>query len=156
MKNWAVLIIGFLFISFSYADFYGKVVRVIDGDTIIVLKDRKQIRVRLYGIDAPESRQAYGKRAKQFLSSKIAGKQVKIVDKGNDVYKRLLGYVIYNNININGLMVSEGYAWAYAYKNRYIVPSFKTAQDQAKRNRKGLWRDKNPINPYQFRKMNRK
>lgn len=155
MKNWILSVLLLLLTLPAYADFYGKVVRVTDGDTIIVLKDKKQIRVRLYGIDAPESKQAFGNKSRQYLANIIAGKQVKIVDKGNDIYKRLLGYVIYNNQNVNELMVANGYAWAYSYRNQYAVPKFKTLENRARSQRKGLWIDKHPINPYQFRKKNK-
>ena len=52
----------------------GKVIKVSDGDTITVLQDKRQIKVRLYGIDAPELKQPYGKKSKQFLSNLITGK----------------------------------------------------------------------------------
>ena len=69
----------------------GKVVRVTDGDTITVLQDRQQYKIRLYGIDAPEKRQNFGNKAKQFLSDKIAGKVVTVVVVDKDRYGRSVG-----------------------------------------------------------------
>ena len=73
--------------------FTGKVVGVTDGDTITVLHDRQPYKIRLEGIDAPESGQAFGTKAKQVLSAKIFGKEVKVVWKSRDRYKRILGHI---------------------------------------------------------------
>src|SRR5437763_16196441 len=71
--------------------FTGKVVKVTDGDTIHVLLDREMHKIRLLHIDAPESKQAFGTKAKQTLSEKVFGKEGKIVWKARDRYKRILG-----------------------------------------------------------------
>lgn len=64
-----------------------KVVSVHDGDTITILQDKTQIKIRLYGIDAPEKKQDYGQRSKQSLASLIAGQVVEVEPKGKDRYK---------------------------------------------------------------------
>ena len=80
----------------------GKVIKVADGDTITILTDkRKQIKRRLHGIDAPEKKQAYGEKSREFLSSLIAGKIVNIKEKHTDRYGRTVGVVYYNNTDIN-------------------------------------------------------
>ncbi len=71
--------------SFLYA-FEGKVVSVSDGDTITVLHDRTQIKVRLYGIDTPEKRQAFGNKAKQFTSDQVFGKTVEVINNPNILF----------------------------------------------------------------------
>jgi micrococcal nuclease len=71
--------------------FMGKVVKVTDGDTIHVLLDRETHKIRLLHMDAPESKQAFGTKAKQALSDKVFGKEVKVVWKARDRYKRILG-----------------------------------------------------------------
>lgn len=74
-----LLLCAFPVLSFAAESFDGNVVSVADGDTITVLTDQKrQIKVRLYGIDCPESRQAYGSRAKQFTSGKVFGQRVHV------------------------------------------------------------------------------
>ena len=69
----------------------GKVVGVADGDTITVLQDRTQYKIRLYGIDCPESGQDFGNRAKQFVSEMVFGQQVQVVQKDMDRYGWLVG-----------------------------------------------------------------
>ena len=72
----------------------GKVISVTDGDTIKILTSkRQQIKVRLYGIDAPEKKQPYGTAAKRYLADLITGKTVQIEGRGKDRYKRVLGIV---------------------------------------------------------------
>lgn len=152
-------IFSVLFISLIlpvHADIRGKVVKVIDGDTIDILTSQKQkIRIRLLDIDAPESRQAYGNASKKYLASLIAGNTVSVKEKGKDVYKRTLGTIIYNNVNINAKMVENGYAWAYRYKGKANSKKMVELESIAKQNRRGLWKDKKPIAPWDFRYQNR-
>lgn len=91
----------------------GKVISTHDGDTITILQNKEQTKVRLYGIDAPEKKQDYGQRSKQFLASLIAGQVVEVEPKGKDRYKRTLGIIYYKGQDINAQMVLNGYAWAY-------------------------------------------
>ena len=63
-----------LLLPLSLFAFPVKVVKISDGDTITVLNGKEQTKVRLYGIDAPELKQPYGKKSKQFLANLIAGK----------------------------------------------------------------------------------
>src|SRR5688500_13170545 len=75
------------------ADFGGKVIGVLDGDTIDVLREKKTERIRLYGIDCPEKGQAFGQKAKQATSSLVFGKEVRIESHGRDKHRRTLGTV---------------------------------------------------------------
>lgn len=131
----------------------GKIVKVSDGDTVILLdKENNQHKIRLHGIDAPEKGQDYGNRSKQYLSSLIAGKQVNVDVKGKDMYKRLLGVVYLGEKNINAEMIQAGYAWRYKYsKDKYYIK----LQNEAQVSKRGLWQGKNPINPWQWRKNKR-
>jgi endonuclease YncB( thermonuclease family) len=129
--------------------FTGKVVGVTDGDTITVLHDRQPHKIRLEGIDAPESGQAFGTKAKQVLSAKIFDKEVKIVWRSRDKYKRILGHVYDGEKNINLEMVKEGYAWHYV---RYSKDAeLAKAEREAKEAKRGLWADAKPIPPWEFR-----
>ena len=88
-----------LFVTTTLADdppmpFTGKVVKVTDGDTIHVLLDKETHKIRLLHIDAPESKQAFGTKATQALGEKIFGKDVKVVWKERDRYKRILGDIL--------------------------------------------------------------
>lgn len=137
------------------ADYKAQVIKVIDGDTIEVKYHSKSIRIRLYAIDAPERGQAYGQKARRYLADLIAGKIVQVENRGTDIYHRQLAYIYYHNKSINELMVANGFAWAYTYQGRATNPDYQTLQARAKRARLGLWADKNPLNPRDFRQRNR-
>jgi endonuclease YncB( thermonuclease family) len=136
-------------VSFG-ADLSGEVVGVHDGDTITVLTVHKRsVKVRLYGIDAPESNQPYGSKAKQRLSELVFGKRVRVETHGTDRYRRTLGVVYLNDKDINAQMVSEGLAWAYVrYSSRYVPQ-----QEEAKSARRNIWSQKNPTPPWEFRRV---
>lgn len=128
----------------------GKIVKVQDGDTVTLLDSvNTQYKIRLYGIDAPEKGQPHGDKSKEYISSLIAGKEVIVDVKGTDQYKRILGVVYLGDTNINAEMIRAGYAWNYKYsKDKYYIK----LQEKAKAENKGLWNDKNAIDPWQWRK----
>lgn len=128
--------------------FPAKVIKISDGDTITVLSGKEQTKVRLYGIDAPEKKQDYGQRSKQFLASLIAGQVVEVEPKGKDRYKRTLGIIYYKGQDINAQMVLNGYAWAYVKYSRMYVDQEKLARE----NKRGLWQSSNPTPPWVWRK----
>jgi micrococcal nuclease len=83
------------------ADFKAEVIRVLDGDTIEVLHEKKPERIRLYGIDCPEKGQAFGEKAKQTTSALVFGKDVRIESHGRDKHRRTLGTVFHGDLNVN-------------------------------------------------------
>jgi len=92
----------------------GRVDRVIDGDTIDILDSAStRFRIRLDGIDAPESNQQYGKESTKKLSVLTLGKDVRILSSGRDRYGRFIGRIYINNVDINLEMVKNGCAWHY-------------------------------------------
>nr|DAJ63940.1 MAG TPA: nuclease-like protein [Caudoviricetes sp.] len=141
----AIIILCYL----SLLAYPAKVIKISDGDTITILtQQRKQIKVRFYGIDAPELKQPYGKKSKQFLANLIAGKVVEVEENGKDRYKRTIGTIYLNGADINAQMVANGYAWAY----RKFSKKYTAQESQAKKQRLGLWRDKEPIPPWEWRR----
>lgn len=132
----------------------GKIVRVSDGDTVVLLDSTNtQHKIRLDEIDAPESGQDFGNRSKQYLSSLIAGKIVVVEYTKKDMYKRILGTIYYDGKNINEEMVRAGMAWRYKYSKSERLLEL---QNEAKANKVGLWSMKNPIDPWQYRKDKKK
>ena len=128
----------------------GKVVGVTDGDMIKILTSEwQQIKVRLYGIDAPEKKQPYGTVAKRYLSDLIVGKTVQREELGKDRYKRVLGIVYLGDKDVNEILVLNGYAWAFTKYSKI----YESQEWQARSNALGLWRDKNPIKPEIWRKV---
>ena len=132
---------------FSY-----KVVKVNDGDTITIMMNGEKQKIRLYGIDTPEINQSFGTEAKQFLSDQILNREVEIEVKDADRYKRLVAVVYLNDISMNELLLKEGWAWWYEdyAKKEY---KYKELQEEAQRRKRGMWRNKGNIPPWEFRKM---
>jgi len=133
--------------------FAGKVVSVADGDTITVLEDKRPVRIRLYGIDCPEKRQAFGKKAKQFTSEKCFGKKVEILVMDKDRYGRLVANVILpDGSNLNKQLVPSGFAWHYKKYAPDDLDLF-VSQEYARKEKLGLWADPNsPVPPWEWRK----
>ena len=150
MKPLFLLSLLLLSLAVFSAEIKGKVVAVSDGDTITVLDemDKGNFKIRLDKIDAPEKKQPFGSKAKQFLSSLIFGKQVTVRFKAVDRYGRIVGVVYCDEVEINLLMVQNGYAWHYSHYDK--TPAYINAEKLARANKKGLWADHAPVNPYKF------
>jgi endonuclease YncB( thermonuclease family) len=144
----------------------GRVVAVIDGDTIDILNgDKKTIRIRLNGIDAPERDQPFGNNAKQYLSREISGKIVRVVKRDVDPSGSTIGDVYLSanvaysnpaNVNLpdmflNRELVSRGLAWhdRQSSDDQRLTDD----EDRAKAKGLGLWSDPRRIAPWKWRKM---
>ena len=131
--------------------FQAKVVGIKDGDTFKVLYNNSEITIRLNHIDCPEKNQPYGKNAKWKASELCFGKIVKIVSNGKkDRYKRLIAEVYFNNININKELVKNGLAWHFKKYSSDV--EYAKIERQARKSKVGLWKEKNPIAPRDWRK----
>lgn len=133
------LLIVLLFAQAAVAEeITGRVVGISDGDTVTVLTDTKrQVRVRLAGIDTPESRQPYGSRARQALSDLVFGKRVRVVVQDADRYGRTVGRVYAGTLDVNAEMVRQGAAWVYRQYSR--DPALLPLEAEARAARRGLW-----------------
>lgn len=141
-------------------EIHGRVVAVADGDTLTVLdRSNRQHRVRLANIDAPESHQAFGQKAKKGLSDACfaASARVVVVDMDTQ-YNRVVGDVFCARdggatVHANREQVRQGLAWAYT---RYLRdPAIAPLQAQAQGQRMGLWSDAHPVPPWEFRRENK-
>lgn len=128
----------------------GRVVAVHDGDTVTLLtEDTTTLRIRLDGIDAPESDQPFGKASKKSLSDLVFGKTVRVVTSGIDPYGRTLGHIYAGEVWANLAQVEQGMAWQYThYSNDGRLHS---AEAHARAAHLGLWQDKKPIPPWDWR-----
>ncbi len=129
-----------------------KVIGVKDGDTVELLMNGKPHVVRLSNIDCPEKKQPFGNNAKQFVSDLCFGKMVRMSTDGKkDRNKRLIAEIILKNgKNINKELVKNGLAWHF--KKYSKDNSYDTLEKQARKLKLGLWKDKNPIAPWDWRK----
>ncbi|MBB4036549.1 endonuclease YncB(thermonuclease family) [Dysgonomonas hofstadii] len=149
--RYIIILLSFLSISlYSQNTIRGKVVKISDGDTV-VLRDstNTQHRIRLDGIDCPERGQAFGNVATNFTRGICAGKDIIVDIIGYDRYKRILGVVWVEDVNLNEELLKAGLAWRYKYNKS---EEYHRLEQEARKNRKGLWVDKEPIAPWDFRK----
>lgn len=142
------------------------VTEVVDGDTVDVLYNGREERIRLIGIDTPEVHvendpaefegvpeneegeqclKKWGKNASNYVKKRIDGKNANLqynLENRNperDSYGRILGEIFYNNSSINRQLVLQGYARSYSAEGPFIAE-----EDQAQENQKGLWKCRNP------------
>ena len=156
MKKTILILFTFMPLILFAQVLTGRVVKIADGDTFtLLLNGQEQVKIRLDGIDAPEKGQAYGNKAKEYLSGMIWCEPVTVTVKSKDRYGRFIGKVSTPPISdVNLEMIRAGYAWQYLDYNKDKL--YTSAENQARTNKRGLWQDKNPIRPQDYRRMKRK
>lgn len=131
------------------------IVSVSDGDTLTARcgapGSYEQVKIRLGGIDAPESRQPYGQRSRQHLSALCYKVKAKIAPKGTDRYKRTIADVECRDKDAGTEQIRAGMAWVYwnddkGYQHLYPL------QDKAAEDGEGLWHPGNAVAPWAWRK----
>lgn len=160
-----LLIIGSLLLLCAADACAGRIIEglvraVYDGDTIqLATREDSRLKVRLYGIDAPETRkpdmpgQPFGEIAKRTLMYKVMGRRVSAEIVDVDQYQRAVAVIRYNGRDVNREMVAEGYAWAYRqYLQGPYASEYLGAEERARSRHIGLWRDANPLPPWEFRR----
>ena len=132
----------------------GDVVSVADGDTLTLrTRDGNERRVRLQGIDAPERTMPYANRSREALQEATSVGHVEVRFDDYDQYDRILGHVFVDDRYLNLELVREGWAWHYT---RYSDDEeLAAAELEARRERRGLWRDADPLPPWEFRRQQR-
>lgn len=131
----------------------GRVVGISDGDTLTILtEDKQQVRIRIFGIDAPEKKQPFGTRSRQALSALCYKANAVVLPNGKS-YDRIVGTVSCNGSDVSRFMVGSGMAWVY---ERYSKdPALLALQARAQKEKTGLWSDPNPVPPWEFRRQKR-
>jgi micrococcal nuclease len=124
--------------------------KVLDGDTIFIMKNEKEIKIKLDGVDCPEMGQDFGKAAKQFTSDLVLGKIVEVSIKGLDKFRTIVAYVLVENSDVSLELIKAGLAWNY---KRFSSddPIYTLAEKDARNSKIGLWSMANPIAPWDFR-----
>lgn len=145
-----------LVVSFSALaqTFSGKVTSVKDGDTIEMLVNGKPLRIRLFGIDCPERGQPFGTKAREYASSLCFNKTVKAVQQDKDQYGRVVAEVyLADGTSLNIKLVAAGFAWQYRQFSK--SPQVAAAEQTARKQKLGLWKDAHPVAPWDWRKQKR-
>ena len=136
------------------ADISGRIVRVLDGDTVEVLETGNRLtRIRLAGIDAPEKNQPFGQRSRKELTSMVAQRPVTITESETDRYGRLLGTVWLGMTDVNAEQIRKGLAWAYRYHGKPIRPDYAVLEAEARRQSTGLWSAPGQTEPWCWRSL---
>ncbi|MFH1729819.1 MAG: thermonuclease family protein [Pseudomonadota bacterium] len=166
-KSNLILIIIFLSISISLQASY-KVTKIIDGDTIECTDGNINFRVRLAGIDAPEKKTFWGRRAKIYLEELVKGKSVDIRQYLIGPYNRIIGDILLENENINYKILNNGYAEYYRYgcvdyelqknkkKYKYDIKPYIKLEKVARAKKFNIWLAKDYISPCEYRRMKKK
>ena len=159
-----------LALSAQAETFNAKVIVVMDGDTVMVLREGgseaagsppasplrglrngKKIKIRLANIDAPEKAQPFGKQARDSLQELVGKKQIQIDSRAVDQYGRTVGFIKVDGLNVNQEQVRRGMAWDYSHFHTDKI--YVGLQSDARRARRGLWAQPNPQAPWQWRKL---
>ena len=150
----STLLLLFLGLTVYSNELTGKVVHISAGDTITVLdQTRTSYKIRLYGIDAPESKQPFGNVSKKHLGGLLGGGTVRVEWKSKNKYGRIVGTVFVGDLNVNLKMLYDGMAWYF--KKYDHSKAFEDAEATAKKQRLGLWKNKTPVPPWEYRKTKR-
>jgi endonuclease YncB( thermonuclease family) len=144
-----------LFLSITVYSQSGKVVRVKDGDTVVVLDSlNNQTTIRLAEVDCPESSQPFGKVAKVFTSGQVAMKNVTYEIVTKDQYGRTVAKVFYNGKYLSEEIIKNGMGWQY--KRHSTSKKLAALEQLAKDNKIGLWSDKRAVAPWEYREMKKR
>lgn len=130
-----------------------RVIGIADGDTMTVLVDKKPVKLRLANIDAPEKKQPFGQRSKESLSAICWGKDATFEKQSIDRYGRTVAVVWCDGVEANRRQVVQGMAWVYRKYNKDLdLPVLEQAD---RLHRVGLWRDKEPTPPWEWRRVSK-
>lgn len=123
-----------------------------DGDTVTCLDtEGRRVKVRLVGIDAPELDQPKGRESRSALASKLSRGVVRVEGDARDQHGRLLGTLRVDDRDLNREMVAEGWAWAFTgFAEDHDLMA---AESAARRDRRGIWADSQPLPPRQWREL---
>jgi micrococcal nuclease len=148
-----ILILLITNFTFSQTTLTAKVVGIKDGDTVVVLDSlNNQITLRLAEVDCPEKSQPFGTKSKQFTSDQIYLKTIKYVVTDTDRYGRSIAMIYYDEDNkyLSAEIIKAGMGWHY--KRYSTSKELALIEENAKKNKIGLWIENNPIEPSEWRK----
>lgn len=132
-------------------EFTARVIVVLDGDTVLVRRAQRLVKIRLAGIDAPEKGQAFGDISSHALADMVKGKRVNIASQAVDQYGRIVANLGVDGLDVNAEQVRRGMAWEYS--NHHSNKALVALQDEARHAARGLWAQRDPVPPWRWRKL---
>ena len=145
--------LGLLVTPITCETIKGRVVGIMDGDTVRVLRGKTPFLVRLEHIDCPEKNQPYGQQALEVTSALCFLKNVTIVASKRDQYSRVLGVLYVNGTNLNKVLVKKGLAWWYRQYSK--DQTYGRLEARAQKKKKGIWSLNHPEPPWVYRKRSK-
>jgi len=138
----------------SAQSWHGYVIKVLDGDSLRVRRGGAVYEIRLYGIDTPEYKQSYWKKAKRFTKSRTYKKTVTIEPRDVDRYGRIVALVKSQGRLVNRELVRDGLAWVYPKYclEQPLCHEMKREETLARKELRGLWKEQNPLSPWQWKR----
>lgn len=142
--------------------FTGQVVLISDGDTITVALDpettrNQKVKIRLFGIDAPEKKQDHYLEAKNKLQTMLRNQTVKVETYDTDQYGRVVGRVFLGDKAVDLSLISEGLAWVYPrYCQKSFCKELEQEEEKARDQKIGLWQNPDPTPPWEWRRQKHK
>ena len=147
-----------LFFAVSASAWQGVVIKILDGDSLKIRHGNTIKEVRLYGIDAPEYKQPFGNKARRFLKRQVLKKTVIVEGKDIDRFGRVVALVSYRGELLNRKMVQHGLAWVYPKYCRMqsLCRKMKKDEKEARKAKRGLWRDSSSLPPWRWKRLHKK
>lgn len=122
-----------------------------DGDTVKIVDNLTEYKLRITDIDAPERNQTYGKKSRRALRQLCDNTNIQVIIKGVDKYQRHLGELICNQQDVSAYMLNNGHAW---FNKRYSNKAeLAQAEKHARIKKLGLWQDEKPMAPWVWRHL---
>ena len=162
-RGWALFLLCLAWAAASPAHaetMHGVVIVVVDGDTVLFKPDhahtsgRAFLKVRLAGIDAPETDQPYGDAATHELAARVLNRRVAVTSVATDVYGRTIAHIHVAGHEVGTELVQSGFAWAATRSRR--AAELTKAQRQARLDQRGLWQGAAPVPPWEWRRTHLK
>lgn len=152
MRLLLLLLVSVSFNVVHAEEFNARVIAVMDGDTVMVLRDNRKIKIRLANIDAPEKAQEFGMESRQALVNRVSQKMIHVNSQAMDSYGRMVAELSVDGRSVNEEQVRGGMAWEYSHFHRN--PHYLALQSEAQQAHRGLWAlADSPMPPEQWRKL---
>jgi micrococcal nuclease len=151
-------IVIFLLVPATAWPWTGKVIRVIDGDSLVASHSGRAVEIRLFGIDCPEWEQAFSRKAREYTARMLLGELVDVQPLDVDRYGRIVAVVSTDGKSVNEALVRAGLAWVHpkCLADFPLCNRWREIQEKVQAAGSGLWRSSHPIPPWEWKQKKRR